>query len=203
MSNGKYSRKRKGVATKTMILVLAVMLIVGCTIGGTLAWLTSKTDAVVNTFSPSNIEITLQETKNLDTSGKWIQKAVPGVTYDKDPVVAVDGTKTDIDCYLFVKFEANTAANTYLTFTSTLTTANGWTDVPGQTNVWYRVVKTSDAVKSWHLLADDKVTVKDTVTKETMATAADAELKYTAYAIQYAGFESNVAGAWTQASAQG
>ena len=36
----------------------------------------------------------------------------------------------------------------------------------------------------WHLLDGDTITVKDTVTKENMATAATAQLAYKAYAIQ-------------------
>lgn len=201
MKNGKYV-KRRGVATKTMMIVLAVMLVVGCSIGGTIAWLTDTTKTVTNTFTPSDIAITLTETKGV-VDGKWEKEMVPGVSYDKDPVVAVDENKTDIDCYLFVKFEENEAAQTYLEYTSTLNTDNGWKLVPDQTNVWYRVVETTDDTKSWHLLADDEVTVSSTaVTKDTMATAAAAKLTYTAYAIQYVGFETNVTAAWAQASAQ-
>ena len=33
---------------RTLALLVALVLVVGCIIGGTLAWLTAKTDAVVN-----------------------------------------------------------------------------------------------------------------------------------------------------------
>ena len=198
-------RKKPG---KMVALLLAVVLMFGCAVGGTLAWLMDNTDPVVNTFSPSNIDIILTETYNIDTDGngiadKWQQKMVPGAVYTKNPVVSVDDS-TDVDCYLFVRFVEEGNPGTYLTYTSTLTTANGWKQVPGETNVWYRIVMTGDNVKSWHLLEDDKITVKDTVTKENMDSASGAKLTYEAYAIQYLGFEdeSKVAETWAQAYAQ-
>lgn len=193
---------------KMVALLLAVVLMFGCAVGGTLAWLIDNTDPVVNTFSPSNIDITLTETYNTDTNGDskadaWKQKMIPGATYTKDPVVSVENS-TDVDCYLFVRFVEEGDPGTYLTYTSTLTTAKGWKQISGETNVWYRIVKTGDSVKSWHLLEEDKITVKDTVTKENMNSASNAKLTYEAYAIQYLGFgdESKVAETWAQAYAQ-
>ena len=185
MKNGKYS-KRRGVASKTLVLALAVMLIVGATVGGTIAWLTAQTESVVNTFSATDIKVTLEETEGLNEQGKWKNAMVPGVSYDKDPVVTVTD-ETTVDCYLFVKFVENDAARTYLNYTSTLTEANGWKVVPDETDVWYRIVKTTDETKSWNLLEGDKVTVNgETVTKQTMTEAAGAKLTYTAYAVQLA-----------------
>ena len=174
---------------KTIALVLACILCVAIGIGGTLAWLTANAGSLVNTFTATDIEVTLKETFNVDsdndgTKDKWQAQMVPGVSYTKDPVVTVTD-KTTVDCYLFVKFEESTDAKTYLTYTSTLTTANGWKQVPGQTDVWYREVKTTDAVKSWHLLDGDTVTVNgENVTKDNMSTAAATTLTYTAYAAQ-------------------
>ena len=48
---------------RTLALLVALVLVVGCIIGGTLAWLTAKTDAVVNTFTTSDIDVTLTETE--------------------------------------------------------------------------------------------------------------------------------------------
>ena len=188
MKNGKYS-KRRGVASKTLVLALAVMLIVGATVGGTIAWLTSSTGSVVNTFTAAAIEVTLVETKGL-TNGKWENPMIPGASYEKDPTVTVTD-KTTTDCYLFVKFEENAAAKKYLTYTSTLNTDNGWALVDGTTDVWYRIVRTGDETKAWTLLAADEtgkaVTVNgETVTKQTMTEAAGAKLAYTAYAVQLA-----------------
>lgn len=193
---------------KKVLSIVAVVLVLCCAIGGTLAWLTAKSDVVKNTFAPSDINITLTETPNTDTDndGKadaWKADMIPGFSYAKDPVVTVkDGS---VDCYLFVKFEENGNPATYLTYTSTLTTTNGWTQGDGTnipSNVWYRVVKATDTTKTWNLLAGDTIAVKDTVTKDNMATAANAELVYTAYATQLYksnGVEFTAAEAWANA----
>lgn len=193
---------------KKVLSIVAVVLVLCCAIGGTLAWLTAKSDVVKNTFAPSDINITLTETPNTDTDndGKadaWKADMIPGFSYAKDPVVTVEGGS--VDCYLFVKFEENGNPATYLTYTSTLTTTNGWTQGDGTnipSNVWYRVVKATDTTKTWNLLAGDTIAVKDTVTKDNMATAANAELVYTAYATQLyksAGVQFTAAEAWDNA----
>lgn len=194
---------------KKVLSIVAVVLVLCCAIGGTLAWLTDKTGEVKNTFSPSDINITLTETLNTDTDNDgekdaWKADMIPGFSYTKDPVVTVKGDS--VDCYLFVKFEEKGNPATYLNYTSTLTTANGWTqgdDTNIPSNVWYRVVKATDTTKTWNLLAGDTIAVKDTVTKDNMAIAANAELVYTAYATQLYksnGVEFSAAEAWTNAS---
>lgn len=183
MSNGKYSRKHKGVATKTMILVLAVMLIVGCTIGGTLAWLTATTDEVKNTFTTSDISITLDETKG---GANKEFKMVPGYTIEKDPKVTVLAGSEK--CYLFVKLEKSTNFDTFMTYT----TASGWTALTGVTNVYYRVVDASTANQVFDVLNGNSVSVKGTVTKADMNALTSTTyptLTVTAYASQY--FKNN------------
>lgn len=188
--------KRNGISTKVFVLMMALVLVIGATVGGTLAWLTAKTGTVTNTFKATNIEITLAETES-----KWEKEMVPGVTYTKDPVVTVT-ENTTVDCYLFVQFDESKDAQKYLNYTSLLTVNEGWTqgdgiDIPD--NVWYRVVETDENTKFWHLLAEDKVTVDaEEVTMGTMAEAAAVTLSYIAYAVQYAGFETNAAGAWAK-----
>ena len=61
---GKYSRKH----TKPLALILSLVLVIGCVAGGTLAWLNAKTDEVKNTFSTSDIGVTLKETP---TPTRW------------------------------------------------------------------------------------------------------------------------------------
>lgn len=177
---------------KIGITVTALALVLCFAIGGTLAWLMDKTASVQNTFTAGDVDITLTETKNPDGSENtdgtaWSAQMIPGTTYTKNPCVTVT-EETDVDCYLFVKFEEEGNASTYLTYVSTLTEANGWTQGDGTaipTNVWYREVAVTDDVKSWNLLQNDEITVNaDKVTKETMDTAAGAKLTYTAYAVQ-------------------
>lgn len=190
---------------KKVLSIVAVVLVLCCAVGGTLAWLTDKTGEVKNTFSPSDINITLTETPNTDTDGNgendaWKADMIPGFSYTKDPVVTVKGDS--VDCYLFVKFEEKGNPDTYLKYTSTLTVANGWTqgdgtDIPS--SVWYRKVTANAADQSWNLLNGDTIAVKDTVAKDNMADAAKAELVYTAYATQLYksnGVEFSAAEAW-------
>lgn len=192
---------------KKVLSIVAVVLVFCCAIGGTLAWLTAKSDVVTNTFAPSDINITLTETPNTDTDGNgendaWKADMIPGFSYTKDPVVTVKGDS--VDCYLFVKFEEKGNPATYLTYTSTLTAANGWTQgdstsIPS--NVWYRVVKAGDTTKSWNLLDGNTIAVNDTLTKTDMPTTAP-ELVYTAYATQLYksnGVEFTAAEAWDNA----
>lgn len=189
MRKGKYAARRTS-GMKAMTMLLALVLVAGCAIGGTLAWLVDSTGEVKNTFTTADIDVTLTETFNTDTNGDnkndaWKAQMIPGYSYTKDPKVEV--STDSVDCYLFVKFEETNNPSTYLTYTSTLTTANGWTqgdgtDIPA--NVWYRKVMASDTTRSWELLSGNTISVKDTVTKDNMTTAASATLTYTAYASQ-------------------
>ena len=189
MRKGKYAARRTS-GMKAMTMLLALVLVAGCAICGTLAWLVDSTDKVENVFTTANIDVTLTETFNTDTNkdgtnDKWQAQMIPGYSYTKDPKVEVSADS--VDCYLFVKFEETNNPSTYLTYTSTLTADNKWTqgngtDIPA--NVWYRKVMASDTTRSWELLSGNTISVKDTVTKANMETAASATLTYTAYASQ-------------------
>ena len=95
--------------TKLTVLLLALMMLVGCVVGGTLAWLVAETDPVVNTFTVGNITLTLTETPNAKSATDktdndiWQGKLVPGTTLKKDPVVTV-GAGSEA-CWVFVKIE--------------------------------------------------------------------------------------------------
>ena len=178
---------------KTLALLLALVLVFGAAVGGTIAYLTDTTDPVTNTFTVGKVDITLTETFNTDTNNDgtndaWKAQLIPGTTYTKDPVVTV--TDDSEDCWLFVKFEEKNDAATYLNYTSNLTAANGWTQGDGTnipSNVWYRAVNKADTTKSFHLLLNDTVTIDSTaVTNENMTAASNAQLVYTAYACQKA-----------------
>ena len=140
---------------KVLALVLAMVLLVVGVAAGTLAWLTSKSDTVTNTFTTSDIKVELEETKN-------DFKMVPGFTIDKDPKVTVKAGSED--CYLFVKLEKSSNFDSFLTYV----TAENWTLLTGVDGVYYRVVRASNADQSFGILKDNKVTVLSTVTKEMM-----------------------------------
>lgn len=182
---------RRSVGMKTFVAMLALVLVIGCAVGGTVAWLTAQTEPVVNTFTYGDINIDLTETNET-------YKMVPGYDIHKDPTATVlDGSE---ECYLFVKLEKSGDFDQFLTYTM----AEGWTKLDGVTDtVYYRVVDgTNNKIGTpYSVLKDDKVTVKDTVTKGMMKTAEQDKptLKITAYASQLyksAGVEFTPADAW-------
>lgn len=199
----------------TMAAVLLLVLALG--IGGTLAYLTSKTDTVTNTFTVGNVSISLTEhkfdpnntnapLKNDDgnlvsvtkTDEKWGQeyKLIPGTEYYKDPTVTVK--KDSEACYLFVKLEASNNITNYLTFTNNLNNKNEWSKLDNVANVYYRTVSSSDtADQSFALIKDNKVTVNTALGSDNNAMPDTAPtLAYTAYAIQQSGFNT-ASNAWT------
>lgn len=177
---------------KTIALVLALVLIVGAAIGGTVAYLTDKTDSVVNTFTIGNVDITLAETKT-------DFKMVPGVDIAKDPKVTVEGGSEA--CYVFVKVEKSSNLDSFISYAI----ASDWTQGDGTkipSNVYYRAVAASAADQVFSVLANDKVTTKGTVTKAdmdslTQPNATQPSLTFTAYAVQQATF-ADAAAAWAE-----
>lgn len=162
--------KKKGLA-----MVLALVLLAVCAVSGTLAWLTAKSDEVINTFTTSDIKVELKETTGPN------YKMIPGYTIGKDPKATVlDGSE---ECYLFVKLDKSTNFDTFLTYEM----AEGWKSVPGETNVYYRKVQTAGIGTAYSVLKDDQVTVKGEVTKAMMnglTTETLPKLTVTAYASQ-------------------
>ena len=172
---------------KTLALFLALALVLGGVIGGTMAWLTDKTPEIVNTFTDSDIEITLTETGAENNANSY--KMVPGYTISKDPKVTV--VKGSEKCYLFVKLEKSEKFDSFLTYEI----ADGWTPLTDANNdgiaddgVYYRIVEASDKDQLFSVLKGDKVTVLDSVTKTMMDGLSEAnypKLTVTAYASQY------------------
>lgn len=189
MNNGKYAKRRGGVATKTLIVALAVMLVVGCAVGGTLAWLTDTTGPVVNTFTVGNIDIDLAETTT-------DYKMVPGATISKDPKVTVkSGSEA---CWLFVQVTESDNLGSFISYT----VDSNWTALSGVSGVYYREVAAATADVEFSVLTNNQVTVKDTVTKAMMdaitnQTATAPTLTFKAYAVQKAGVDT-AADAWAK-----
>lgn len=73
---------------KPIAVALAVLLVIGAVIGGSMAWLSDETVPVINVFDTSNVDITLTEEPITDTDGdgksdSWKPDMIPGVTYKK------------------------------------------------------------------------------------------------------------------------
>ncbi len=199
----KHSANRRSVSSKTFVVMLALVLALGCAVGGTIAWLTKTTDPVTNTFTYGNIDIELYEHKynaadnTLDMNQKVDKvenyKIVPGKDLPKDPTVEVKAGSEA--CWLFVKVEA---AGTFVTnkVTYAVDTAK-WTLVPGETDVYYRDVDAATALAgtTFNVLKDNKVTVSPELNKDEIATATNPTLSFTAYAVQKENV-ADVATAW-------
>lgn len=197
------NKTNRTVSIKIAALIAAIVLVIGCTAGGTVAWLVSKPAAIVNTFTIGDINATLTETKREF-------KIVPGVDIVKDPVATVKANSED--CYLFVQL---TEAN-WPTFTEAGSTtrkvkyeiAKGWTKLESVDGVYYReVTKNDKADQNFPVLQDDKVTVSSTLTKEeandmdlAIKKTGAPELTVAVYAVQKVGMDSP-ADAWNTAKA--
>ncbi len=183
----KHGANRRSVSSKTFVVMLALVLALGCAVGGTIAWLTKTTDPVVNTFTYGNIDITLTETVPENRQAKII----PGQDIHKDPKVTVKANSED--CYLFVKVVED---GTFVANKVTYDIANGWMPLDGQTDVYYREVTNSATDQDFPVLKDNKVTVSNTLTKADIKDiTTDPTLTFTAYAVQKENVK-DVATAW-------
>lgn len=187
-------KKMHGISTKAFAALLAVTLLVGSAIGGTLAWLTSKSDSLVNTFTIGNVAIKLEETKGEDSGTEKNFKVTPGVNIEKDPKVTVDSTSED--CWLFVKItEDGNAWNNGLSYTP----ESGWKKLEGVKGiVYYRdITGATDKDQVLPVLQNNQVTVSEELT----TLDENTKLTFTAYAIQKEGIET-AEDAWDKLNTQ-
>lgn len=178
---------------RNLALVLCLVLVTALvSVGGTIAWITTKTTPVVNTFTVGDINITLGETTTT-------YKMIPGKAIAKDPKVTVKAGSEE--CWLFVEIEESSNFDDYMTWTI----ASDWTLLESASSddkyVYYRTVNASTADQEFKVLNGDKVTVLASVTKaelEAVKTSNQPTLTFTAYAVQKDNI-TNVNDAWTQA----
>lgn len=179
---------------KALVLSVCAMLLVVTTVFVTVAFLTSTTEKVRNTFTVGQVEITLDEA-DVDEYGVPIPEAervlgneyklIPGHTYVKDPTIHVD--EDSEDSWIFAKVENG------LGTAGTLDVASSdWTLVPGTTNVYaYKdIVSAGDDV-----VVFTQFTFANTADPETYK---DATIDITGYAVQADGFDTAVE-AWNAA----
>lgn len=192
---------RRSVSSKAFAAVLALVLVLGCALGGTVAWLVAKSDPVVNTFTYGDIDINLGET----TGSSY--KIIPGVNIEKDPKVTVVANSEA--CWLFVKVDEEN----WPTFVDgegnrkvSYEIADGWTALTGQPGVYYREVSAAEAKNgaSYYVLTGDTdhpngvVIVSDRLTKEDIKDiTTKPTLTFTAYAVQKDGI-ADAATAWSK-----
>ena len=208
MKRGKFeSPNRRKYASKVLVLVLAVLLIVGASVGGTLAWLQAKTENVTNTFTSAELfdtpetDFTVwehQATENADgtyTLGSEKVKAntydiLPGVNIPKDPTVDI------------VDLEEN--AYLYLKVTGTLPTGMeyaiddaSWAVLDADEGLYYyksMITASDDATTDLqvNILKGKQITVASTYS----GTADNITLSFEAYMVQATGNGANATEAW-------
>lgn len=184
-------RKRRGISTKALVALLAFVLVIGCSLGGTLAWLTDETDEVTNTFTVGDINITLDETTK-------DYKILPGVDIPKDPKVTVEANSEA--CWLFVQVKEDNwpefKENDETTRKVNYSIAEGWKEL--ESGVYYREVNAETAEKgeTYGVLLNNEVTVSENLTKaEVNSITTNPQLTFTAYAVQKEGVNT-AAEAW-------
>ena len=219
MSKGKYQNKKHNRGTKTLVMLLALVLTLGCVIGGTVAWLTASSDKVENTFTVGDITIDLDEHKLVTgTDGNpalgteevitnTYEAFVPGQTLPKDPFVTVEANSEK--CWLFVEAtETNNTLNNEKIIDWAFDLAeegqDGWKILPDNANVIYRVVDKANAEQTFDVLKDDQVTVNSKITKTDVTNTIKSnapKLEFKAYAVQYDYLKNGDADVTTAAAA--
>lgn len=163
---------------KTLITILATVLVCCFAVGGTLAWLMDTSETLTNVFTVGNIDISLAETKTEF-------KMVPGNTVAKDPIITVKSGSEE--CYVFVKVEVQN--NTFTDDSKYLTVelTGDWTALSGDVYYYKTTVNALGEAQTIHVLKNDQVKVNDSVTKAMMDAIGDDNkptVIVTAYAVQ-------------------
>lgn len=177
------ANRRRSVSSRAFIALLALVLVIGCVAGGTVAWLVATSDTVTNTFTYGNIDIALTETTGTS------YKIIPGTDITKNPKVTVKGGSEA--CWLFVKVEEVGAISTITTDPVHYAIDTGWAQLKDKdgkdvSGVYYRLVDAVDNDTAFNVLKDNKIIVSGELTKETIKGYAVQQptLTFTAYAVQ-------------------
>lgn len=195
---------------KAIVAVVALVLVLCCAMGGTLAWLVDSTTEIKNTFTYGDINISLWE-HELNEDGLTLStdvftgeeqtgfKMIPGNKIEKDPTVTV---KADSEAsWVFVKIVESNNFDDFMTYG----VASGWTQltVDAEGNavtdlIYYREVAATTADTDFAVLANDSVSVKETVTKDMLKDGVFVAptLSFTAYAVQRDANITTAAQAW-------
>ena len=190
--------------TKALCLTLAAVVLVAATFFGTMAYLTSTTDTVNNTFTVGKVNITLDEAKVNDSGvtedsssrvTKNTYKLMPGHTYVKDPTVHfAAGSEAS---WLFVEVE-NSIADIEASDNKIADqiVKNGWTALEGVTGVYYKEVGANNGDVAVDYPVFNKFTIDGSVDGTKLESYAGKTVTVTAYAVQKDGFtDPNTA--WT------
>lgn len=189
---------------KAAALLLALVLALTVVVGGTIAWLTDASEDVVNTFTPSKVEVDIDE----GTGDEY--KMIPGWLINKNPKAKVMAGSEDSWLFITVSspnatitdngdgtFSLSTRAGAFLDYAID----SQWTEL--EDGVYYiKVDGTSATVDTYYNILgegkrtyegveyaweDDELLVRPTVTEEMMESLTEntyPKLSFAAYAVQ-------------------
>lgn len=201
-ANHRRMSNKKFIAILSIFVMLALTMVVGCAVDGTVAWLVSESESSVSTFTLGDINIKLTEAK----SESQPLKIIPGVEIRRSLKVTVEPNSEA--CWLFVKvegtnwpdfMEANGTARKVSY--SVVGEGDGWKALNDHPGVYYREVSPTDEAGVAYDV-NCVVTVSKELTKaniNSIAAGTQPKLSFTAYAVQRDGID-DAATAWAAAN---
>lgn len=192
---------KKFIAILSVFVMLALTMVVGCAVDGTVAWLVSESESSVSTFTLGDINIKLT-----GESESQPLKIIPGVEIRRSLKVTVEPNSEA--CWLFVKVEGTNwphfpdANGTAKVSYSVAGGTNDWKALDNYPGVYYREVSAGDAQTGAMYDVNCNVTVSQMLTKaevNSIAAETQPKLSFTAYAVQRDGIDDAVR-AWEVAN---
>lgn len=201
-ANRRRMSNKKFIAILSVFVMLALTMVVGCAVDGTVAWLVSESESSVSTFTLGDINIKLTEAE----SESQPLKIIPGVEIRRSLKVTVEPNSEA--CWLFVKVEGTNwphfpdANGTAKVSYSVAGGTNDWKALDNYPGVYYREVSAGDAQTGAMYDVNCNVTVSQMLTKaevNSIAAETQPKLSFTAYAVQRDGIDDAVR-AWEVAN---
>lgn len=200
-ANRRRMSNKKFIAILSVFVMLALTMVVGCAVDGTVAWLVSESESSVSTFTLGDINIKLT-----GESESQPLKIIPGVGIRRSLKVTVDPNSEA--CWLFVKVEGTNwshfpdANGTAKVSYSVAGGTNDWKALDNYPGVYYREVSAENAKTGVEYDVNCNVTVSQMLTKaevDSIASGTQPQLSFTAYAVQRDGI-GDAATAWAAAN---
>ena len=199
-ANRRRMSNKKFIAILSVFVMLALTMVVGCAVDGTVAWLVSESESSVSTFTLGDINIKLT-----GESESQPLKIIPGVEITRSLKVTVEPNSEA--CWLFVKVEGTNwshfpDANGTAKVSYSVDVQDGWTALNNHPGVYYREVSAEAAQRGDAYDVNCNVTVSQMLTKaevNSIAAETQPKLSFTAYAVQRDGIDDAVR-AWEVAN---
>jgi len=201
-ANRRRMSNKKFIAILSVFVMLALTMVVGCAVDGTVAWLVSESESSVSTFTLGDINIKLTEAE----SESQPLKIIPGVEIRRSLKVTVEPNSEA--CWLFVKVEETNWPDLKKTDGTTrkvsysVNVQDSWIALNDHPGVYYREVSAEDAKTGVEYDVNGVVAVSQMLTKaevNSIAAETQPQLSFTAYAVQRDGI-GDAATAWTAAN---